>query len=289
VTAGDRTVLARDARYLALATKLLQRTRLTSVTGGIWEAADVQWWSRRERATDRDGQLFWLDKHAEPVAAVVATEFGSMTQYDVLGARASDEPGRSAWTHAVHLAEELARTDDVRVEVPVPADSPAAARILIAAGYRPTGEQIIASWLDAAGAPQVSPLAAGYRLRSRAESTSRPHPLIRRNGVDVAERLARCSLYRPELDLWVETPDGDVAAYGLFWADPVTLVGLVEPMRTEEQHQRRGIARHILTSGLAGLAGAGCTRLKVSNDIGLYVDAGFEPTVAATIYARTMG
>ena len=115
VTAGDRTVLARGARYLELATKLLQRTRLTSATGGIWEAADVQWWSRRERATDGRGQLFWLDKHGEPVAAIVATEFGSSTQFDVLGAPASDEGGSSAWELVLDGAEELSQTSDAPV------------------------------------------------------------------------------------------------------------------------------------------------------------------------------
>jgi hypothetical protein len=78
--------------------------------------------------------------------------------------------------------------------------------------------------------------------------------MARRNGAQVAERLARCSLYRPELDLMVEAPDGGVAGYGLFWADPVTGVGLVEPMRTEDAHQRLGSGRHVLTSGLVRLA-----------------------------------
>jgi predicted N-acetyltransferase YhbS len=86
----------------------------------------------------------------------------------------------------------------------------------------------------------------------------------------------------------VEAPDGQVAGYGLFWADPVTRVGLVEPMRTEEPHGGRGIASHILATGLSRLAASGCDRLKVSNDIGLYLRAGFRPlrTATAAIYAR---
>ena len=86
----------------------------------------------------------------------------------------------------------------------------------------------------------------------------------------------------------VEAPDGQVAGYGLFWADPVTGVGLVEPMRTEQAHQRRGIASHILATGLDRLAARACRRLKVSNDIPLYLRAGFRPlrTATAAVYTR---
>ncbi len=59
--------------------------------------------------------------------------------------------------------------------------------------------------------------------------------MVGRNGGRVAELLAECSLYRPELDLAVYAPRGEVAGYGLFWADPETGVGLVEPMRTEDE------------------------------------------------------
>ena len=114
--------------------------------------------------------------------------------------------------------------------------------------------------------------------------------MIRRNGDHVAQRLAECSLYRPDLDLAVYAPNGDVAAYGLFWADPVTGVGLVEPMRTEDAYQGLGLARHVLTSGLDRLAGHGCSTLKVSyiegNDAArrLYLGAGFEPGATSRTY-----
>jgi predicted N-acetyltransferase YhbS len=87
----------------------------------------------------------------------------------------------------------------------------------------------------------------------------------------------------------VEAPGGQVAGYGLFWADPVTGVGLVEPMRTEDGHQGRGIASHVLAAGLERLAARGCQRLKVSNDLGLYLRAGFRPLPAATAAVYTAG
>ena len=82
-----------------------------------------------------------------------------------------------------------------------------------------------------------------------------------------------------------------VAAYGLFWYDPVTATGLVEPMRTEDDHQRRGLARHILTNGLDLLAAAGAERIKICYEPDnpasgkLYRSVGFEPDRQTVVYA----
>ncbi len=110
----------------------------------------------------------------------------------------------------------------------------------------------------------------------------------RRNGEQVEARLRQCALYDPELDLAVETADGQVAGYALFWYDPVTRVGLVEPMRVEDADQRRGLARALLTAGLDRLAKRGARRLKVgyANDAAraLYVGAGFRVTSTSRSY-----
>lgn len=100
-----------------------------------------------------------------------------------------------------------------------------------------------------------------------------------RNGPGVEARLRQVSLYDPTLDLSVETHAGERAGYALFWADPVTGVGMLEPMRVEDAHQRRGLARALLTEGLERLAHRGSVRLKVGFDgpagRALYVDSGF--------------
>jgi predicted N-acetyltransferase YhbS len=284
VESRPAAVVVTGSRYLQLATLLLQRMRVASPAGGIWEAADVQWWSRQERATDRDGQLFWLDERGEPQAAVILTDFGHSVQCDVLVL--SEDLEHVVWEAAISRVDAVAGAAAV---FPVRADNAVGVATLTAAGWRPAGEAgVISSWLEAGRRPQMPPLVPGYRLLSRAEAPGRPHPMIARNGARVEQRLRECSLYRPELDLMVVAPDGQAAGYGLFWADPVTGVGLVEPMRTERAHQRRGIASHILAAGLDRLTAHGCRQLKVSNDIGLYLRAGFRPWRAATalIYAR---
>lgn len=276
-----RQELARGARYLELATTLLRQIRREAATGGIWEAADVQWWFRTERATDAAGQLFWLDAYDQPVAAVLRADFGGAVQCDVLALPGRPEDGRMAWQQALRGAS-------AAVEYPVRDDDAIGTLALREAGWLPSGENLVSSWMAAEDRPRIPALPPGYRLMSRASAGDRTHHLVARNGPDVAERLGRCSLYQPELDLMVEAPDGRVAGYGLFWADPVTHVGLVEPMRTEDEFQQRGIASHVLAAGLDLLAARGCDRLKVSSDRGLYLRAGFRPltTAAATAYCQ---
>jgi predicted N-acetyltransferase YhbS len=143
--------------------------------------------------------------------------------------------------------------------------------------------------MDAEERPDVTPLPEGFVLVDRALETTRPHPMRHRNGEQVEARLRQCSLYDPALDLAAETADGQVGGYALFWFDPVTEVGMLEPMRVEDEYQRRGLARAMLTAGLDRLASRGARRLKVSYATAaarsLYVGAGFRVTSTSTSYS----
>ncbi len=63
-------------------TTVLQRARLADPLGGMWEAADVQWWWRRPRATDELALPVWFDE-VGPVAAAGLTAWGDTWQADV--------------------------------------------------------------------------------------------------------------------------------------------------------------------------------------------------------------
>lgn len=286
-TAASAPVVRTDADGLHLATALLQQMRVDSPTGGIWEAADIQWWSRQERVTDRHGQLFWLDERGRPQAAVLTTTFGDTTQCDVLVHPETDtDLATTIWRAAVDRIGSLGAQP---AEFPVRPDDATGIAALTAAGYNSQdGPGVIASWLSAQDRPPIPPLADGYHMVSRADDPDRPYHLIRRNGPDAEHRLRQCSLYRPDLDLAALAPDGQLAGYGLFWPDSTTGVGLVEPMRTEIGHERRGIASHLLAVGLDRLAASGCDRLKVANDLGIYLRAGFQPLPEATaaVYSK---
>src|SRR5579863_1732650 len=138
-------VVRTDADALRLATVLLQRMRVDSPAGGIWEAADVQWWSRQERVTDRHGQLFWLDERGQPQAAVLTTDFQGTVQCDVLlGPQIDAGLGGTIWRAAIE------RAGTRPAEFPVRPDDAAGIGTLTAAGYSPADDPgVIASWLAA--------------------------------------------------------------------------------------------------------------------------------------------
>jgi ribosomal protein S18 acetylase RimI-like enzyme len=282
-----KEVEASGLEYLALVTALLQRARLADPEAGEWEAADLQWWWRTPRASDELPQRFWLEDEG-PVAAVVLTDWERTWEcVPIVVPGLSSVPLEVVWEHAVGAIDSLrleavelvARDDDVEL-----------LNLLARSGFARDQQRYGLTWMNAGDRPAAAAVPDGYTLvdRDRADG---PHPMRRRNGEGVEARLRQCSLYDPGLDLAIEARDGRVAGYALFWFDPVTGVGLVEPMRVEEEFQRRGLARALLTEGLHRLAKRGAQRLKVGYGTEaarrLYTGVGFRVTATSRLYRRT--
>lgn len=280
-----REVRASGLEYLALVTELLQRARVADAEAGLWEAADLQWWWRTPRRSDAVGQVFWVDDEG-PVAGVVLTDWGRAWGCDpIVVPGASTVALPTVWARALEAinalglkaVEVLARDDDLELQ-----------GLLAGAGFAPDESRSGVTWMNAADRPRVTVLPEGFALVDRARATTRLHPMRKRSGDGVEARLRQCSLYDPALDLAVEAADGPVAGYSLYWFDPVTKVGLLEPMRVEGAYQRRGLARAMLAAGLDRLAQQGARRLKVgyATDVArsLYTGVGFQVTSTTRSY-----
>jgi predicted N-acetyltransferase YhbS len=284
VTLGE--VRASGLESLSLATRLLQRARLADAEAGIWEAADVQWWWRSPRSSDSLDQRFWVDADG-PVAAVLLTDWGRSWGCDPIVVPGSPEVDiGEIWARALEtiaaqrlgMVDVLARDDDHDLE-----------RLLALAGFTAQSDSSGITWMDVEDRPAGARLPRGFAIVDRSEPHG-IHPVSRRSGDRSEERLRQCSLYDPALDLAVQTDDGATAAYALFWFDPVTLVGLVEPMRVEDDFQRRGMGRALLTAGLDRLERHGARRFKVGYGSeparALYLGAGFRQSATMTSYRR---
>jgi ribosomal protein S18 acetylase RimI-like enzyme len=111
------------------------------------------------------------------------------------------------------------------------------------------------------------------------------------------ERLRTKPLYRPDLDLVVETAEGELAAYCIVWWDPVTKMGEFEPVGTAERFRGRGYGKAILREGMRRIRALGGEYATVLNSMDdkfepsrfLYASAGFTTIGTFDRYTRPAG
>ncbi len=279
-----RRELLHGLERLQATTTVLQRARRADPLAGMWEAADVQWWWRRPRVTDDVALPVWFDESG-PVAAAGLTAWDDIWQTDVFTVPSTVDEGE-VWAATWEAAAQQ-RSGGYRLFVRQ-GDAGLAA-LATKSGFVVTDELSGTSWMEADQRPPLVEV-DGFATVERAASRARPHPMTARNGAQVEGRLQQCSLYDPTLDLAVEGTDGTIAGYALFWFDPTTQVGLLEPMRVEDEYQRRGLGRMLLTQGLGRLAEKGARRLKVGFQTdaarNLYLGAGFVQTSVDRLLVR---
>ncbi|MCF7919253.1 MAG: GNAT family N-acetyltransferase [Candidatus Cloacimonetes bacterium] len=78
--------------------------------------------------------------------------------------------------------------------------------------------------------------------------------------------VQKAPLYRRDLDLVVEAPDGTIAGFATVWLDDHTRTAVFEPVGVDINHQRRGIGKALLLEGLRRSAEMGATLATVISD-----------------------
>ena len=286
--------------YLAAIRTLHQRVRCAHPLHGLYEAAELEWFWTNPRSTDTLPQLFWYDEGDQLVAAAVINDFsegGSALYGDPILVLSTMPDASPEWiAHVVERALDHASASGIgSLSIEVLRADAMMIDLLTSHGFERQDDAMIKCWLDADACAQISPLDDRYRLLSRAETMQHPHHMIRPprpHRPHFELRLGELSLYRPDLDLVVFDSNDEPAGYGLFWYDPVSATGTVEPMRTHDDHQGQGLARHILTNGIARLVAAGARRISIAYEPDnpasgpLYRSVGFEPHQQTDLYTR---
>lgn len=280
--------------YLQAVTELLQRQRQAHRTYGIYQAAELQFWWARPRSTDDLDQLFWFDDDDRPVAAAVLNDFsqnGSLVYSEPMLCLFTLPDASAEMVHSV-AERALAHAASLgfgAVELEVASDDVVLQQWLTGRGGALQEPAVVEAWLDIDDRQPVTELAEGYALRSRAEMDGEHH-MAHSTGAAFEERLQQGSLYRADLDLLVVDSAGDHAAHAMFWFDPTTSIGVVEPVRTLDAHQSRGLSRHLLTAGLERVAELGAERVSIGYEPDnpasgrLYRSIGWVPGVATDLW-----
>lgn len=268
-----REIPATGTESLNLATELLQRTRLAHSTAGVWEAADFQWSSRIPRESDQMEQTFWVDDQG-PVAAILITSSAKGSwQLDPMRVPGQNKPDPEAlWNRTLATTRRFPKQ---LFSIPISDDDKVLQDLAKTSGLKQE-DQDFTAWMSAGNGPEVTPIADGFTITDRSKRPVDPHPMADRNGSEVGARLMQCGLYDPALDLCIQTNSGKIAGYSLYWFDPVTRIGLIEPVRVHDSFQRKGLARAMVTEGISRLIAKGAERLKVS----------WETEAAGALYQR---
>ncbi len=107
-------------------------------------------------------------------------------------------------------------------------------------------------------------------------------------------RFMHSPVYDPQRDMVVEAPDGRIAAFCIFWLDPINAVALFEPVGTHPDFQKLGLGKAVLRAALLRQQQMGmhtailCTGDDNEPALRLYHSTGFIPQDRLVTYTRRL-
>jgi len=84
--------------------------------------------------------------------------------------------------------------------------------------------------------------------------------------------------YKKEQDIVVRAPDGEFASFALIWFDEPNRLATLEPVGTQPEYRRLGLAREAIYEGIRRVAVKGAERIIVGSSAQFYQAIGFIPT-----------
>jgi ribosomal protein S18 acetylase RimI-like enzyme len=253
---------------------------------------DLQWWlsynddpadewkSRVRLWVDGDQLLGWslLSPFAWKAFDVYAAPFlrGTEAEREML-AWAVDQLSAGDYTQTVWVAED----DDFRV------------RWLTENGFAPREGYMHLLTRPLADPLPAAPLPDGFHARSSRGPTDAERRSIASHAAfesskSIEEYTARTlrfmqsPVYVNEHELFLVTPQEEVAAFCCIWTDDLNKMGYFEPVGVHPNYQRRGLGKNLLLEGLRRLQSEGMTAASVCAEsenpaaLGLYESAGFQ-------------
>jgi GNAT superfamily N-acetyltransferase len=82
--------------------------------------------------------------------------------------------------------------------------------------------------------------------------------------------------YNPNLNLYVEAPNGEYVSCGSFWYDDHNKIGFLEPLATQPDFRRMGFGRELVYEGLRRVKKLGGTKAYVGSSQDFYKAIGFK-------------
>ena len=102
------------------------------------------------------------------------------------------------------------------------------------------------------------------------------------------EELQKAVDYRKDLDIYIESPQGDFVSFCLVWYDEKNRIGILEPVGTDPDHRRRGFAKVTNYEAIRRVKEEGAEQVFVGDGQQFYMSIGFEKTFIRNIWVKTI-
>ena len=107
------------------------------------------------------------------------------------------------------------------------------------------------------------------------------------DGVEGRKRMQSGPHFRLDLTMVAEAPNGDFVSFAGLWFDAVNNIAYVEPVATDPDYRRMGLARAALTEGVRRCAELGATVAFVGATLPIYRSMGFELVYTSKCWRKT--
>lgn len=252
----------RDERDLTLLLTWLSRNAHTA----YMHAGDLVWWLRKNATTDPTKALeLFFDDQGE-VQGLAFYDSG----WAILQGQA-DLPDQ-VWDEMV--ASAVAKADGELVIQPHESDS-GQLEALRRAGFAATPNRMLRLVHAARPADlEAVDLPAGFRFADMSggevssEARVNLHQQVwssAKHTLEVYRRMQDAPLYRPDLDLMVVAPSGDLACYAVGWFDPDSGTGLMEPVGTHTDFRRQGLGKRLIREMTRRMVALGAQKITIGS------------------------
>jgi predicted N-acetyltransferase YhbS len=172
------------------------------------------------------------------------------------------------------------------------------AKVAAAQGFARTAECETTSHMRIPESSPRSSLPAGFRLKSLADDNDlRRVTRVLWRGFDHGDEppddaiedrrlMQSAPSYRKDLNLVVVGPDGSFVSYAGIWYEPVHAIAYVEPVATDPDYRRMGLASAAVLEGIRRCGELGASVAYVGSGQPLYRSLGFRPEHDAWVWER---
>ena len=158
---------------------------------------------------------------------------------------------------------------------------------LRALGYRLGDPYLMGSMRDLEGELPQFLLPEAFQIRGTSEADVEQLISVHSSAfgtvwtVDRYLQVMRTPGFEPKHELVAVAPDGQFGAFIIIWFDPISRIGLFEPVGTHKAFQRRGLGKALMSEGLRRMKAAGMTHARVNHQ--LAVDNAASPALYASM------